>query len=114
VNTVTESPRAVAQMNLRHVKIHRWLPVHETGGLGETFWGTRLVPTLRSHPQGPDPGRHGLEKSEHYLHRGSPTHLLGLMASGNLAQSFQFEDSGACPPLGTRRQLGCSLQKNPG
>jgi hypothetical protein len=85
VNAVVEPPQAMAQMSLHHVEIHWRLHVHETGALGETFWGTQLVLALRRHPQGPDSGRQGLEKSEHRLHQGSLVHLLGLRASVDLA-----------------------------
>jgi hypothetical protein len=55
-------------MSHHHAETHRRLQVHETRGLRETLWGTHLVPALSRHPQGFDPGWHGLGKSKHHLH----------------------------------------------
>jgi hypothetical protein len=114
VNAVTEPPQAMARMSPHHVETHRQPQVHETGGLGEMLWGTRLVPPLRRRPQGPGPGRHGLETSEHHQHQGSLAHLMGLRASGNLARFSQLEDSGACPTSGTRCRPEYSSQRGLG
>jgi hypothetical protein len=62
MNAGAKPPQVVVQASPHHGETHRRLEVHETGGLGETLWGTRLVPALRRRLQGPNLGWHGLEK----------------------------------------------------
>jgi hypothetical protein len=82
--------------------------------LGEMLRGTRLARGLKKHRQGCGLKRHVWERAEHHRYQESLMHLLGLGASKVLAQFSQLEDSGACPPLGTRRRLEHSLWKIPG
>jgi hypothetical protein len=65
-------------------------------------WGTRLVPALRKYRHGPSLRQQGLKKLEHHRHQRSLMHPLGLRASGDLVYFSQLEDSGVCPPWGTR------------
>jgi hypothetical protein len=114
MNVVTKPPQAVVQMSPHHTKTH-WQPqVHETGGMVEMLLGTQLVPALRRYLQGLGPGQHDLEKSEHHQHQGSFAHLLGVGASGNLAQFSQLEGSRAFRPSGTRHRPEYSSPRGPG
>jgi hypothetical protein len=90
MNAIAKPSQVVVRMSPHHVVTHQRPRVHETGGLGETLWGTQLVSVPRRYPQDYDPRRHGLEKLENHLHQGGGglAHLLGWRALKNLAWSF--------------------------
>jgi hypothetical protein len=81
MNVIVKPSQVVVRMSPHHVVTHQRPRVHETGGLGETLWGTQLVSVPRRYPQDYDPRRHGLEKLENHLHQGGPCTPFGLEGS---------------------------------
>jgi hypothetical protein len=76
----------------------------------ETPRGTRQVPALVSYLQLHNLRQLGLGRSEHPWHRQGLVHLSGSGALETSSWFFQIEESGPCPPSGTRYRLGHSLQ----